>query len=254
MRPGGSARPSASTWNAFCDAAEAHRARAFEQGLIEGRRTPPGFLRMKNNIGSDLGRFTPVGIGSFALDPSDDEDSFKNDPVVNAHNVTPNIWTFGITQSNISDGATDDVLVSGVTVCQVEVLSTAHRYAYMSGNFPLRSYWWGGAKILQIEPGTGTKWAVVQLGHGECPAYNALYIGPHYAIHVPPANLSSPAGTDTGFTMPYDGISGSELFPDEGNVTPSANDPCVIVWARSLASGGGGLGGNPMALFQVDRT
>lgn len=246
MRPGGSARPSASTWNAFCDAAEAHRARAFEQGFIEGRRTPPGFLRMKNAIGSDLGRFTPVGIGAFALDPSDDEDSFKNDPVVTAHNVAPNIWTFGITQSNISDGTTDDVLITGVTVCQVEVLSTAHRYAYMSNNGPLRSYWWGGAKILQVEAGTGTKWAVVQLGHGECPAYCGRYIGPHYSIHVPP---DSSSGSDTGFTMPYDGATGSELFPNAGNVLPSADDHCVIVWARSLASAGGGLGGNPMAIF-----
>lgn len=248
VAPGSSTkRLSASTWNAFVDVAEAHRDAPFSQRGGLPARVPPGFIRLRNNSGSQLPPYTPVSYGNLLATPSDDLERWKNEPIINTLEVSRGLFSFGVTQDYMDVDEIQDVLIQGVTVCAVNILSEGHPYAYMSGNFPLRSFWWGGAKILAKESsGTGQKWCVIQLGHGEWPTYQAIYQGTHFDLQNPPG----PA--DSGYDMPF--APGEEPMPEFGaiqGVVPSAGDACVIHWARRPVASNDLTSGRAIAVLQT---
>lgn len=127
-------------------------------------------VKVKNNTAAILGRFNVVKLGAFNLTDTSNVSRFASNLALGASKpVTADYKRsvrIGITESSISDGGLDRVIVSGITLCKVNITSDKHQYARPTNNdvTQLTSDWWGQCKIIAQETGTGTKWCLVQVG------------------------------------------------------------------------------------------
>lgn len=166
-RPGGPIKPSAGAYNALIDLLNGPDA---INSLRASLGNQPAFTRIKNNTGAILGRFNVIKLGTYNLSDTSETGRFIENLALGASKpVTADYKRsvrIGITESSISDGGLDRVIVSGITLCKVNITSDKHQYARPTNNdvTQLTSDWWGQAKIIAQETGTGTKWCLVQVG------------------------------------------------------------------------------------------
>jgi len=176
---GQSFAPTAETWNAFIDAAVAHRGQKLGREGGEPRTralVPSTRCRVKYDASSvsTLSAFSVLSYGSALVDPSTDLASrlFANaSPTFTG--ATPTAATvrrpFVVTAAPIQGGAIGEAIAHGLAVVQVEITSAAHTRAkpIVGSTAKLTSCSAGGVPIVWSESGTGTKWAIVMLDFGE---------------------------------------------------------------------------------------
>lgn len=174
VQPGESIKSAlrATTWNALMDAAkkargsqhsiESEDALAFRQGDI---------IRVLNDSGTGLGRFSVLGVDSPVFDPAGSTQEltgFLNHIVLAC--VTPNeadhLGRFIVLLEPAAAGAIARAYVSGVCPVLVNVTSDSHSCADIAdGDYNrLQSRSNGSAQMLWREGGTGEQWAYIRFG------------------------------------------------------------------------------------------
>jgi hypothetical protein len=167
--------PPADDWNAFCDAARAHRAGMTDIGSGFSPRSSQGAaaVRVRNDAAADLDQFAPVILDDILISFADNEDEFRHRPPVFSA-VAPTALNLGkplaILQQPLADEAMGKALLSGVTPAQVAVSDESHQYATVSAT-GLVSAPAGPLRILWKAAGTGSRWAVILLQPRELPPY-----------------------------------------------------------------------------------
>lgn len=170
VRPGQALHIPATGYNAFVDAARAHKAQS--QGG-RGQAPPPrgsGIVPVKNSSGGDRDRFDVLGISDLVYDPTENLEEFKSNPAIDG--VTPattsHVGKFVILLEPIPDGRIGRGLLVGVTPVKVNFAAADDTHADVADGQEgyLASGTSGAATILWKEDGTGEKWALVKLGAG----------------------------------------------------------------------------------------
>lgn len=164
-------RPAAGDWNAFIDAALAHRAGLLDVASGQAARTAqPALVRVRNDAdpAADLDQFAPVILDDILIPFADNETEFRSRPPV-FKAVAPSAQNLdkpmAIIQQPLADGEVGRALLVGVTPAQVDVASEGHRSAELAAE-GLKSADAGPARILWKAPGTGLQWAIILLGGG----------------------------------------------------------------------------------------
>lgn len=163
VTPGDSLRIPAQAYNAFIDAARAHRERSLGQGAGEdGSRAIHMDLQVRNSTGADQDQFAVVTLGNIVLSPVDNLPLFKERPTFEA--VSPTIsGRVAILQEPLKASGIGVARVLGFSVVKIQVIDAAHQWAKMVAGSPnLESSFGGALRIIYKEAGTGEKWALVE--------------------------------------------------------------------------------------------
>lgn len=164
-------RPRADDWNAFIDAAEAHRRDRLAFGAGgDSRGFRDGTVQVHNTTSHDWPHLSVVWLGGL-VDPPVDE------PSENRFQTTLTLplfelqyaWQgtsggFAILQEPLPQGRVGAARVNGITPVQVTVSDESHRCARPDMDeyyTPMVSDHWGPCRIIWKESGTGRVWAVV---------------------------------------------------------------------------------------------
>jgi hypothetical protein len=113
----------------------------------------PGIVFVKNTSGEDAERFAPLGIDGILYSPEDNEEGFKNQPVLVG--IAP-VWpdhagNFVILLEPLKDGQIGRGLVQGTAPAKVRVLHEDHGFADIVDDGRLSSAPDGPAQILWRE-------------------------------------------------------------------------------------------------------
>lgn len=126
VRSGERFRYSATTHNAFVDAALAHRQGQHDQTAGTARSfNQTGIVLVKNNSGADRNRFDILGISTVLIAPTENEQQFQNS--VALVGITPDIaihvGKFAVLMEPLKAGAIGRACVSGVCPCHVRFMA-----------------------------------------------------------------------------------------------------------------------------------
>lgn len=176
VRSGERFRYSASTHNAFVDAALAHRQGQHDQSVANSRTiNQTGIVLVRNDSGSDRSRFDVLGITGVLINPTDNAQAFQNAPAFIADE--PTIHHFGrfvVLQEPLKAGAIGKAVISGITPCQVrfdETNEDATRADIVATDMlALTPHSNGAAVVLwraeaSEDPYETSRWALVRVGN-----------------------------------------------------------------------------------------
>ena len=157
----------AEAYNAFVDAANAHRGQTFSNSGPSKLTTRPGLVLVKNATG-DCGRFCILGISdSVCISPTENLSEFQAGPVLvgETPNYSNHAGKFVICAEPIKSGAKGWAYLDGVCPVKVNVTDESCDFADPVHNIRnyLQTTYSGSAKILWRESGSGEKWAYVRL-------------------------------------------------------------------------------------------
>lgn len=166
----------APTWNAFIDAANAHRNRGNSIGAsARPKDTKNGIIYIKNDSGSDVDQFGILGLDDILISPTDNENEFRDK--VTMSGVTPastHKGKFGITLEPIAKDKIGRAVIAGISQVRLNVISESPepRFAEVeSGSLArLAVAKYGSAAILWRKGDTGEQWAVVRIGNPQIDA------------------------------------------------------------------------------------
>ena len=165
VRSGERLRIPASTYNAFIDAAQAHRNQQGVRARTGRDVAPDGTILVRNDTGVDQSQFAILGLNGPLFEPTSLQ-AFKNHPrIVKA--IAPATGThdnkFVVLAQPIAAGKMGRAIISGVYLAKVNVTDTDHAYATITN--AQTGYFTSGAsgpvQILWKESGTGQKWAQI---------------------------------------------------------------------------------------------
>jgi hypothetical protein len=166
VQPGQRMQIPAEAYNAFIDAAQAHKSRRHDLEQGTGLALPqPGLIKIRNATGDDCERYAILALNSPLIAPANNLAQFKNQVAFNGTlPVNPvSSARYAILAEPLSTGAIGRALLASPTPVRLQVISSAHQYAspvHLEAQF-LRSDQTGLYRILWKESGTGLKWAVV---------------------------------------------------------------------------------------------
>jgi hypothetical protein len=166
VQPGQRLHIPAAAYNAFVDAAQAHRSQQHNVQQPPGESLPlPGMIKVRNLTGQGCDRYNILSVGSPIIAPSQNLQQFKNQLAFNAVEPYAPISNFryAILAEPLADEAIGRATLAGPSVVRIEVISSTHQYANpVAGQVGyLRSDQTGLFRILWKESGTDLKWAVV---------------------------------------------------------------------------------------------
>jgi len=165
VRTGERLRIPASTYNAFIDAAQAHRNQQGARARTGRDVVPDGTILVRNDTGVDQSQFAILGLNGPLFEPTSLQ-AFKNHPrIVKA--IAPATGThdnkFVVLADPIVAGKMGRAVISGVYLAKVNVTDADHAYATITnaqtGYFTSAAS--GPVQILWKESGTGQKWAQI---------------------------------------------------------------------------------------------
>lgn len=167
-------KPQASAWNAFVDAALAHKQSGSNGRGSETRSAAsPAVVLVKNNTGAALGRYRAAKLTTSSVLPTtENAPEFLNRIVITADMPdSDSAGRWGITQVGLSADALGPAAVAGVTQAWINLSNAAHTCveAVAASTVPA-SGWIGSARILWVAGGVGTatatgeQWAIISLG------------------------------------------------------------------------------------------
>jgi len=152
-------------FNAFVEAAQAHRNRALNlESSARPRETRSGLLTVRNESGYDQPQFAVLELGEVLLTPSANEAEFRSRAAFRVVAPTADgAAKLAILQEPLRAGALGKAMLFGVTPVRLDVVDEAHEFAEAVGDDPwgLRTAATGAARILYQEPGTGEGWGIV---------------------------------------------------------------------------------------------
>ncbi len=165
----------ADQWNDMAAAARAFRESRLSLDSEGGGfdYPEPGFIKIRNDTGAALPRFSIVAIGTPWTTPSlggATLDVFKTRRTCSASiPAEANRGKFAILVDGCAAGGVVDAIASGVVQCQINVDSGEEDYEWADiepgSTSVLHAATSGSARILWKESGTGTKWAQVRLSN-----------------------------------------------------------------------------------------
>ncbi|MCC7408334.1 MAG: hypothetical protein IT442_09690 [Phycisphaeraceae bacterium] len=157
----------ATAYNAFIDAARAHRAA--QQEVASQPR--PGVAQttivpIRNDSGADRDRFDILGINGPLFTPTAALEQFKNRVVLTGG--TPgsgHTANFAALLEPVKAGKIAAACIAGVCPARINVQNQSHLYADVASGSAanLQSGVLGAAFIVWKESGTGVKWSIVNL-------------------------------------------------------------------------------------------
>lgn len=159
----------ASTWNAFIDAANA----AKDGGPLPNRNPldlaiDPNIRFVRNDSGSARARYDILALSGVVFTPTDNLEAFKAQPLFTG--IVPTlayVSKFGILIDPVGTASATKygrVAVAGTWVVKLQVDHEQHQYCDVAASsVRLTSNWYGSAKIHYKPTGTGEKWAIVRL-------------------------------------------------------------------------------------------
>jgi hypothetical protein len=139
----------------------------------------PGVIRVKNDTGQHLDRFSVLGISAPIFQPSEAPNEYFQRPWFTG--IYPaedeHVNKIVVIQEPLRDGAIGEAIWRGLTWVQVNFTSAAHEYAVIDDGVPawLASSSASGNRILWRESGAGPKMAWVELKAVSAKAYGGLY-------------------------------------------------------------------------------
>lgn len=181
VRPGDAFKPSAAAWNAFCDTAKAERARQFDAaGRVPTRFGDPDIVRVLNQSGMDLPRFSVLGLDGPIFIPDDPDQLAAFLQEVTFRGAIPDEalhrGKFAILLEPAKDGVVVKAWVSGVCICKVDMLAEGDSHAditpgetgYLTGggSGACQILWTQGDEPYGYGYETGEQWAIVRFGGG----------------------------------------------------------------------------------------
>ncbi len=161
----------ARAYNAFVDAA--HLTRRIDADTGAGPTRPGAkehLVLVRNDSGSDLPRFGILGINGPIIAPGieGNTDEFSRRAALIGAAITTTdeyVGRFVVAREPIATGKIGWAVIRGVTPATVNVVDEEHSHA---DTFPdeqiLRSGFTGAARILWKEPGTGERFALIEMG------------------------------------------------------------------------------------------
>lgn len=131
-----------------------------------GSQIDSGIVRVTNASGANQPQFAVLGIDGVFPTPAANLDRFKARPALRG--ITPDIdkhcGKFVILQRPLKAGQIGPAVLSGASVCKLEVNSESDTCAEIIDEDPTKLETGGGAtEILWKESGTGAKWGIVRL-------------------------------------------------------------------------------------------
>ena len=162
---------SAESFNAFVDAATAYQASRQSRSADGGMTSAiPGIILLRNDSGTDQGRFAVLGLDDPLILPSENPQAFQER--ITFSGVSPDEHEhanrFGILQEPIAAGGVGRAMVAGVTPMRLDIDAEEDELAAIvtdeTGSLATGDE--GGARILWKEPGTGAAWGIVQFPAG----------------------------------------------------------------------------------------
>ena len=169
VRPGQPLRIPAAEFNAFLDAAKAHKARQHEiAAQVESGFRDHDILPMRNSTGEPRERFDVLGLDRPVFGPAENLEEFKSRPAMRG--VVPSSpihhGKFAVLQEPLVEDAIGRGCVDGVTVARVRITDPLiDRVDVAAGVCDyLETAPDGSALVLWREGGLGIQWALVRLG------------------------------------------------------------------------------------------
>lgn len=169
VSPGSPFQPRATEWNAIADAVNDYNAKRVKAGAANRGRSsapdPVGTVLVQNVSGFDYPRFAILGITGSIFGPADlgwDDGISLTVDLADSEHVG---GRFVVLQEPILDEGVGRALLTGPTVCQVDVTDDTHEFADVEPGYysRLASTDVGPAYILARQSGLGVKWAIVVL-------------------------------------------------------------------------------------------
>lgn len=161
----------ASAYNAFIDAALDFRQRTAHLGQgAQPSFSQASIVLVRNDSGSNQNRMAVLGVDTPIIDPSANEEEFKNRVALSC--VAPAADThegkFVVLAEPIATGKIGRAYAAGVCPVKIDVPDEDHEWRYaeiadgVTANLKVNMQ--GSAGILWRAGGTGVQWAVVRLG------------------------------------------------------------------------------------------
>ncbi len=176
VNPNDPLRIPAAAYNAFIDAArdlQARRQSLSADTALAFRQT--GIVLVRNDSDEDRDRFEVLGIDGPLLTPDDNLDEFQQRVVLKGKkpNRDDHLGKFVVLLEPVRQNEIGLACVDGVCPAQIDVQDEDQEFADVKDNdaTALGSRDDGSAAILWKEDGTGTRWAIVQLGRRTTPWY-----------------------------------------------------------------------------------
>jgi hypothetical protein len=159
----------AAAYNAMLDAAVANMRTHGKPSPVHAEQSH--HVQVLNETGYPLEQFEILGIEGPVFHPRNQPDAFQQTPVLRG--VVPgerHKGKFVVVQEPVAPGSVARACISGLTVARVYVegndqpkacdIETGVTYDFTGGSS-------GGASVLWIEGGTGERWALIRIGHGD---------------------------------------------------------------------------------------
>lgn len=182
VNPGQKFKMPAEAYNAFVDAAQAHK-RNLNQSVNMKSPNTRDVITIKNMTGETLDRFNVVGIGEPIYDPETQPIDFSEDIIFEGEtpDIEEHVGKWAVLLDGCTDGDFVEAKVIGVTACKIDVDNEDYGYVEIAdGEYTLSAAASGSAQILWKESGTGEKWAIVRIGgesgSGGGDSYPVLYM------------------------------------------------------------------------------
>ena len=170
-QPGQPMRIPAATWNSMLSMLAWWKRTQNGTGGGTSKLPPQaGVFKVRNGSGSAVERFGVLGIGGPLFDPEDSETAFKNNELIfeGALPVEKDHWgKFCVVLEPLAANKIGRAVFAGLVHVQLDVThDLPYEFADIIAGDTAKLYagWSGRASIEWRAPGTGTKWAVVNLG------------------------------------------------------------------------------------------
>ena len=166
----------ATAYNAMLDAAVANMRLNNKPSAIRGD-SQGVYVMVSNETGYPLEQFEVLGIDGPMFDPRSQREAFQQTPVLRG--VVPekeHQGKFVVLQEPAAPYAVVRACLSGLTVARLRVKESEEEESFSEPKscdieegetYFLSDNTRGGASILWIESGSGDKWALIRIGHGD---------------------------------------------------------------------------------------
>ncbi len=171
VKSGDKLRIPAATYNAFIDSAVDYQSRQRNlSSTPQAAQRSSGIILVRNDTGSDLNRFSVLGVGGPIITPDANLDSFKNKVAVSG--VVPRTKThvgrYIINLEPLKAGVIGMAYAAGACPVQITVPDTTNDYPYVEIVDGVTDYLEarkaGSSAILWKQGTTGVQWALIALG------------------------------------------------------------------------------------------
>jgi len=175
VQTGDPLRIPARTFNAFIDAAMATQNQQHSGTGGERVAATTGTIMVRNDSGADQPQFAVLGIDAVLIDPGDNDDAFRQQPMLACTMPTraDHLGRFVILAEPVTAGGIARAWTSGICIVELDLVNLAHTCADVTDGDPgkLTSATSGGAEILWRDSGVSPVWAIVRLGGASLPSW-----------------------------------------------------------------------------------